>query len=166
MTLTCKSWIWLYSIQKLSFQTKSGKSLVAFLFNDFLLLATGSLSGAEFSFEKHHDIKLKVYRKVGLKLDNTVLKRSIFSYKSIHLFRNIIFQYENKYLHYMLQPLFLKNLTAFVGDQTQNVSNHSSANRKSSSLSTRSVTENEELSSSGETKGKSKATKVEYKLHN
>ena len=47
------------------FQTKSGKSLVAFLFNDFLLMATGSPSGTDFSFEKHHDIKLKVYRKVS-----------------------------------------------------------------------------------------------------
>ena len=54
----------------------------------------------------------------------------------------------------MLQPLFLKNLTAFAGDQAQNMSNHSSVNRKSSSLSTRSGMENEELSSGGEAKGK------------
>ena len=42
------------------FQTKSGKELVAFLFNDFLLLTTGSLSGSGFSFnqeiEKSFDI--------------------------------------------------------------------------------------------------------------
>ena len=48
-------------------------------------------------------------------------------------------------------------MSAFAGDQTQNqTSNNSSANRKSSSLSTRSGMENEEMSSGGETKGTSK----------
>lgn len=46
------------------FQTKSGKQLVGFLFNDFLLLALPNkvLTNA-FSFDRHKNIKLKIYRK-------------------------------------------------------------------------------------------------------
>ena len=54
----------------------------------------------------------------------------------------------------MLQPLFLKNLSAYAGDQTQSYTvGHSLVSRKTSSLSTRSGIENEELSSGGESKG-------------
>ena len=44
-------------------KAKSGKELVGFLFNDFLLLTLPSrpIQG-QFSFDKHHDIELKPYR--------------------------------------------------------------------------------------------------------
>ena len=45
-------------------KTKSEKELVGFLFNDFLLLTTSSKSfeGSQFSFDKHHNCNLKLYR--------------------------------------------------------------------------------------------------------
>lgn len=58
-------------------------------------------------------------------------------------------------IYNMLQPLFLKNITAYPGDQTQsiNAAAHSSASRKSSSLAGSNL-ENEDVSSGSETKGK------------
>lgn len=50
------------------FQAKSGKELVGFLTNDFLLFAqpTKSLpSGQQFSFERNSHHKFKMYRKVS-----------------------------------------------------------------------------------------------------
>ena len=49
-------------------KSKSGKELVTFLLNDFILLTLPNKmigSGHQFSFDKHSDIKLKLYRKVG-----------------------------------------------------------------------------------------------------
>eukprot|EP00092_Neocalanus_flemingeri_P031088 GFUD01033768.1.p1 GENE.GFUD01033768.1~~GFUD01033768.1.p1 ORF type:complete len:485 (-),score=138.51 GFUD01033768.1:275-1729(-) len=45
-------------------KTKSEKELVGFLFNDFLLLTTSSttFNGHQFSFDKHHNVNLKLYR--------------------------------------------------------------------------------------------------------
>jgi len=45
-------------------KTKSEKELVGFLFNDFLLLTTCSstFNGHQFSFDKHHNCNLKLYR--------------------------------------------------------------------------------------------------------
>ena len=44
-------------------KAKSSKELVAFLFNDFLLLTYPSRSVApQFHFERHHDIKLRPYK--------------------------------------------------------------------------------------------------------
>ena len=44
-------------------KAKSSKELVAFLFNDFLLLTYPNYSVApQFSFEKHHNLKLKLYK--------------------------------------------------------------------------------------------------------
>lgn len=48
-------------------KSKSGKEVVAFLLNDFLLLTLPNKPigpGHQFSFDKHNDIKLKLYRKV------------------------------------------------------------------------------------------------------
>ena len=47
-------------------KTKSEKELVGFLFNDFLLLTTCSstFNGHQFSFDKHHNCNLKLYRQV------------------------------------------------------------------------------------------------------
>ena len=45
-------------------KSKSSKEIVAFLFNDFLLLTTPNKSVApQFSFDKHHDLKLRLYKK-------------------------------------------------------------------------------------------------------
>jgi len=45
-------------------KAKSSKELVAFLFNDFLLLTYPNFSVApQFSFDKHHELKLKLYKK-------------------------------------------------------------------------------------------------------
>ena len=45
-------------------KAKSSKELVVFLFNDFLLLTYPNYSVApQFSFDKHHDLKLKLYKK-------------------------------------------------------------------------------------------------------
>ncbi len=45
-------------------KAKSNKEIVAFLFNDFLLLTLPNQSVApQFSFDKHHDLKLKLYKK-------------------------------------------------------------------------------------------------------
>ena len=45
-------------------KAKTGKELVAFLFNDFLLLTYPSRSVApQFHFDKHHNIKLRLYKK-------------------------------------------------------------------------------------------------------
>lgn len=45
-------------------KAKSGKEIVAFLFNDFLLLTTPDQSvSPHFSFEKHNHIKMALYRK-------------------------------------------------------------------------------------------------------
>jgi len=45
-------------------KTKSEKELIGFLFNDFLLLTTSSTSfnGHQFSFDRHHNVNLKLYR--------------------------------------------------------------------------------------------------------
>eukprot|EP00090_Calanus_glacialis_P013221 TRINITY_DN2186_c0_g1_i1.p1 TRINITY_DN2186_c0_g1~~TRINITY_DN2186_c0_g1_i1.p1 ORF type:complete len:504 (-),score=133.14 TRINITY_DN2186_c0_g1_i1:137-1591(-) len=45
-------------------KTKSEKELVGYLFNDFLLLTSSSttFSGHQFSFDKHHNVNLKLYR--------------------------------------------------------------------------------------------------------
>jgi len=45
-------------------KTKSEKELVGFLFNDFLLLTTcgTTFNGHQFSFDKHHNVNLKLYR--------------------------------------------------------------------------------------------------------
>ena len=54
-----------------------------------------------------------------------------------------------------LQPLFLKNITAYPGDQTQsiNAASHSSVSRKTS-LFTGSNVDNDDVSSGSEKKGK------------
>ncbi len=54
-----------------------------------------------------------------------------------------------------LQPLFLKNITAYPGDQTQslNAASHSSVSRKTS-LFTGSNVDNDDVNSGSETKGK------------
>ena len=45
-------------------KSKSSKEIVAFLFNDFLLLTYPSKSVApQFSFDRHHDLKLRLYKK-------------------------------------------------------------------------------------------------------
>ena len=45
-------------------KAKNNKEIVAFLFNDFLLLTNPNKSlNSQFSFEKHHDLKLKLYKK-------------------------------------------------------------------------------------------------------
>ena len=52
-------------------KSKSGKELVAFLLNDFLLLTVANKTigpGHQFSFEKNSDVKLKLYRKVTLSI--------------------------------------------------------------------------------------------------
>ena len=45
-------------------KTKSEKELVCFLFNDFILLSTSNhtFNGQQFSFDKHHNVNLKIYR--------------------------------------------------------------------------------------------------------
>lgn len=56
--------IYLYFIY---FQAKSGKELVAFLTNDFLLFAQPLKTlptGQQFSFERNENNKFKLYRKV------------------------------------------------------------------------------------------------------
>ena len=47
-------------------KTKSEKELVCFLFNDFILLATANIpfNGHQFSFDKHHNANLRIYRQV------------------------------------------------------------------------------------------------------
>ena len=47
-------------------KTKSEKELVCFLFNDFILLATANIAfnGHQFSFDKHHNANLRIYRQV------------------------------------------------------------------------------------------------------
>jgi hypothetical protein len=51
------------------FQAKSGKELVGFLMNDFLLLAQPFKPlGSSFSFEKYASTTFKLYKKVRLKL--------------------------------------------------------------------------------------------------
>ena len=51
------------------FQAKSGKELVGYLMNDFLLLAQPPKPiGNVFSFEKHANTTFKLYKKVRLKL--------------------------------------------------------------------------------------------------
>ena len=51
------------------FQAKSGKELVGFLMNDFLLLAHPPKPvGNIFSFEKYANTTFKLYKKVRLKL--------------------------------------------------------------------------------------------------
>ena len=59
------------------------------------------------------------------------------------------------HIYNFLQPLFLKNITAYPGDQTQliNAAVHASVSRKSS-LFTGSNLDNEDVSSGSETKGK------------
>ena len=46
-------------------KAKSNKEIVAFLCNDFLLLTypANKTVGPQFSFEKHFDVKLKLYKK-------------------------------------------------------------------------------------------------------
>ena len=47
-------------------KSKSNKEIVAFLFNDFLLLTyphNKTIGNTQFSFDKHHDVKLRLYRK-------------------------------------------------------------------------------------------------------
>ena len=45
-------------------KSKSSKEIIAFLFNDFLLLTYPSKSVApQFSFDRHHDVKLRLYKK-------------------------------------------------------------------------------------------------------
>jgi hypothetical protein len=51
------------------FQAKSGKELLGFLMNDFLLLAQPPKPlGNSFSFEKYASTTFKLYKKVRLKL--------------------------------------------------------------------------------------------------
>ena len=47
-------------------KTKSEKELVCFLFNDFILLAPANITfnGHQFSFDKHHNANLRIYRQV------------------------------------------------------------------------------------------------------
>jgi len=55
------------------FQAKSGKELVGFLMNDFLLLAQPPKPiGNTFSFEKYASTTFKLYKKVRLKLQAIV----------------------------------------------------------------------------------------------
>ena len=45
-------------------KTKSEKELVCFLFNDFILLVTANttFNGQQFSFDKHFNVNMKIYR--------------------------------------------------------------------------------------------------------
>jgi hypothetical protein len=57
------------------FQAKSGKELVGFLMNDFLLLAQPPKPmGNTFSFEKYANTTFKLYKKVRLKLQAVTMK--------------------------------------------------------------------------------------------
>ena len=57
-------------------KTKSEKELICFLFNDFVLLTTPntSLNGQQFSFDKHHNVNLKIYRQVLNGLNSTLIQ--------------------------------------------------------------------------------------------
>ena len=57
-------------------KTKSEKELICFLFNDFVLLTTPntSLNGQQFSFDKHHNVNLKIYRQVLNGLNSTSIQ--------------------------------------------------------------------------------------------
>ena len=52
------------------FQAKSGKELMGFLLNDFLMLTkpSKSLIGKQFSFDKNMGVSFKLYRKVNCEL--------------------------------------------------------------------------------------------------
>ena len=57
-------------------KTKSEKELICFLFNDFVLLTTPNtnLNGQQFSFDKHHNVNLKIYRQVLNGLNSTSIQ--------------------------------------------------------------------------------------------
>jgi hypothetical protein len=59
------------------FQAKSGKELVGFLMNDFLLLTQPPKPlGNSFSFEKYANATFKLYKKVRLKFKTEDIKFS------------------------------------------------------------------------------------------
>eukprot|EP00093_Oithona_nana_P004551 04551.XXX_170897_168178_1 [CDS] Oithona nana genome sequencing. len=62
-------------------KAKSSKELVAFLFNDFLLLTYPNFSVApQFSFDKHHELKLKLYKKPLLLNEIAILGKLSFQF--------------------------------------------------------------------------------------
>ena len=66
-------------------KAKSNKEIVAFLCNDFLLLTypANKTVGPQFSFEKHFDVKLKLYKKPILLDQISVLEHGPDKRKSI-----------------------------------------------------------------------------------
>ena len=75
-------------------KSKSSKEIVAFLFNDFLLLTYPSKSVApQFSFDRHHDLKLRLYKK-PIFLDEISVLEGKYFFKLQKLFwQQTIFQY-------------------------------------------------------------------------
>ena len=64
-------------------KSKSSKEIVAFLFNDFLLLTYPSKSVApQFSFDRHHDLKLRLYKKPIFLDEISVLEGKYFFFVS------------------------------------------------------------------------------------
>lgn len=67
------------------FQAKSGKELVGFLMNDFLLLAQPPKPlGNSFSFEKCANTTFKLYKKVRLKLKAVTYEIVMYHLESGH----------------------------------------------------------------------------------
>ena len=64
-------------------KSKSSKEIVAFLFNDFLFLTYPSKSVApQFSFDRHHDLKLRLYKKPIFLDEISVLEGKYFFFVS------------------------------------------------------------------------------------
>ena len=70
-------------------KSKSSKEIVAFLFNDFLLLTYPSKSVApQFSFDRHHDLKLRLYKKPIFLDEISVLEGKYFFLYNIKISLN------------------------------------------------------------------------------
>ena len=63
-------------------KSKNSKEIVAFLFNDFLLLTSPNKSVApQFSFDRHHDLKLRLYKKPIFLDEISVIEGNLHEYR-------------------------------------------------------------------------------------